>query len=124
MKTPIPEEFDTAPAQWQSQCLVARIQRDEALRERDEARERVDTMFAKYADILEEARSERDEARGAMARLCRAVSRRMMPDEPTPEDTMELGEALDAASSILHNAAMDLPGDPNGPKTNSDVAAG
>ncbi len=41
--------------------------------------------------------------RGAMARLCRSVSRRMMPDEPTPEDRMELREAFDAASSILHN---------------------
>ncbi len=42
--------------------------------------------------------------RGVMARLCRAVSRRMMPDDPTPEDRMELREAFDAAFSILHNA--------------------
>jgi hypothetical protein len=47
--------------------------------------------------------------RGAMARLCRAVSRRMMPDEPTPEDRMELREAFDAASSILHNDANRQP---------------
>lgn len=41
--------------------------------------------------------------RGALARLCRAVSRRMMSDDPTPEDRMELREAFDAASDILHN---------------------
>jgi len=33
-------------------------------RERDEARERADTMFAKHANILDEARNKRDEARG------------------------------------------------------------
>jgi hypothetical protein len=44
-----------------------------------------------------------------MARLCRSVSRRMMPDEPTPEDRMELREAFDAASSILHNDANRQP---------------
>ncbi len=61
-------------------------------------------------DKLDELERERDEAeqqlktmRGVMARLCRAVSRRMMPDDPTPEDRMELREAFDAASSILHN---------------------
>jgi hypothetical protein len=27
----------------------------------------------------------------------------MMPDEPTPEDRMELREAFDTASDILHN---------------------
>ena len=45
----------------------------------------------------------RDNARlrGAMARLCRAVSHRMMPDEPTPEHRMELREAFDAAQKIL-----------------------
>jgi hypothetical protein len=31
-------------------------------RERDEARERADTMFAKHVDILDQARRERDEA--------------------------------------------------------------
>ena len=47
--------------------------------------------------------------RGAMARLCRAVSRRMMPDEPTPEDRMELREAFDAASDSLLNADVEPP---------------
>lgn len=47
---------------------------------------------------------ENSRLRGAMARLCRAVSRRMMPDEPTPEDRMELREAFDAASDFLLNA--------------------
>lgn len=47
---------------------------------------------------------ERDEARGALARLSRAVSRRMMPDEPTSADRMELREAFDAAYSLLENA--------------------
>lgn len=42
--------------------------------------------------------------RGAMERLCSSVSRRMMPDEPTPEDRMELREVFDAASSILRNS--------------------
>ena len=49
--------------------------------------------------------------RGAMARLCRAVSRRMMPDEPTPEDRMELREAFDAASDSLLNADVDATAD-------------
>jgi len=44
---------------------------------------------------------ERNELRGAMARLCRAVSRRMMPDEPTPEDRLELMEAYEQAVSII-----------------------
>jgi chromosome segregation ATPase len=35
-------------------------------RERDEARERADTMFAKHANILDEARNKRDEARGQL----------------------------------------------------------
>jgi len=38
-------------------------------RERDEARERADTMFAKHANILDEARNERDEARLACEAL-------------------------------------------------------
>jgi hypothetical protein len=41
--------------------------------------------------------------RGATARLCRAVSRRMQADEPTPEDRLELLEAYDAASAFLAN---------------------
>jgi hypothetical protein len=32
----------------------------------------------------------------------------MMPDEPTPEDRMELREAFDAASEFLHNAQGQL----------------
>ena len=43
------------------------------------------------------------EIRGAMARLCRAVSRRMMPDEPTPEDRIELMEAYAAACALLES---------------------
>ena len=39
--------------------------------------------------------------KGALARLCRAVSRRMMPDDPTPEDRLELWEAYAHASAIL-----------------------
>ena len=53
---------------------------------------------------------ENSRLRGAMARMCRAVSRRMMPDDPTPEDRMELREAFDAASSLLENA--NCAGDP------------
>jgi len=41
-----------------------------------------------------------------MARLCRAVSKRMMPDEPTPEDRMELREAYDAATALLEHALI------------------
>ena len=39
--------------------------------------------------------------RGAMARLCRAVSARMQADEPTPEERIELMEAYDAACALL-----------------------
>lgn len=46
---------------------------------------------------------ENSRLRGAMARLCLAVSRRMMPDDPTPEDRMELREAFDAASEFLND---------------------
>lgn len=53
-----------------------------------------------------ELQHENAELRGAMARMCRAVSRRMMPDDPTPEDRMELREAFDAASEFLHNAEV------------------
>ena len=38
MKTPETDEIDTAPEQWRSQCLVARIQRDEAIKSADKAR--------------------------------------------------------------------------------------
>jgi len=74
-------------------------------RERDEALARLD--------------SEKSRLRGAMARLCRAVSRRMISDVPTPEDRMELREAFDAASSVLHNDkdhATDGARDENQPK--------
>jgi hypothetical protein len=48
--------------------LAARLER-----ERDEARERADTMFAKHANILDEARNKRDEARGQRDRLIKSV---------------------------------------------------
>ncbi len=32
-----------------------------------------------------------------------------MPDDPTPEDRMELREAFDAAFSILHNTEVCQP---------------
>jgi hypothetical protein len=38
----------------------------QTLNERDEARERVDTMFAKFVDILEQTRNERDEIRAQL----------------------------------------------------------
>jgi predicted nucleic acid-binding Zn-ribbon protein len=43
-------------------------------RERDEARERADTMFAKHANIIDEARNKRDEAREQRDRLAEAVN--------------------------------------------------
>ena len=39
--------------------------------------------------------------RGRTARLCRAVSRRMQAEDPTPEDRIELMEAYDAACALL-----------------------
>ena len=60
--------------------------------------------WLKYEKLARELERENAHLRGATARLCRAVSRRMMPDEPTPEDRMELREAFDAASEFLHNA--------------------
>jgi hypothetical protein len=44
--------------------------------------------------------------RGAMARLCRAVSCRMMPDDPAPEDRLELSEAWNQAREILENHSL------------------
>lgn len=55
------------------------------------------------AKVASEIESSLYTAQGLLARLCRSVSRRMMPDEPTPEDRMELREAFDAASKFLHN---------------------
>jgi hypothetical protein len=43
-------------------------------RERDEARERADTMFAKHADILDQARRERDEAREQRDQLLKQLA--------------------------------------------------
>jgi hypothetical protein len=57
-----------------------------------------------HGDFARELEREIASLRGATARLCRAVSRHMMPDEPTPEDRMELREAFDTASSILQNS--------------------
>ena len=68
----------------------------------DEVKKLQDIKRRHEADEFRMAQ-EIDHLRGVMARLCRAVSRRMMPDDPTPEDRMELREAFDAASSILHN---------------------
>ena len=70
-------------------------------------------VHANFARKLERERDEAEQQlktmRGVMARLCRAVSRRMMPDDPTPEDRMELREAFDAAFSILHNTEVCQP---------------
>ena len=44
-------------------------ERAAAIRERDEALERADTMFAKHVDILDQARRERDEARATCSEL-------------------------------------------------------
>ena len=44
-------------------------------RERDNARERVDTMFAKFVDTLEQTRNERDEARVLADRLAALMQR-------------------------------------------------
>lgn len=44
-------------------------------RERDEARERADTMFAKHVDILDQTRNERDELICAGRALKRAKGR-------------------------------------------------
>jgi hypothetical protein len=67
-------------------------------------------------DKLDELERKRDEAeqqlktmRGGMARLCRAVSRRMMPDDPTPEDRLELREAFDGAMGEIARAALNEP---------------
>jgi len=54
---------------------------------------------------------ERNELRGAMARLCRAVTRRMMPDEPTPEDRLELMEAYEQAVGIIERTNQELTND-------------
>ncbi len=56
------------------------------------------------ANVASELESALYTAQGLLARLCRSVSRRMMPDDPTPEDRMELREAFDAASEFLHNS--------------------
>ena len=54
--------------------------------------------------------AENERLRGAMARLCRAVCQRMIPDDPTPEDRMELRESYDAAVHLLEpNAQGELP---------------
>ena len=78
-------ETDALAGEWIA-CECVPVSHSRKLeRERDEAEQQLKTM------------------RGVMARLRRSVSRRMMPDDPTPEDRMELREAFDAASSILHN---------------------
>ena len=52
-------------------------------RERDEARERADTMFAKHADTLDQARRERDEAWEQRDKLAEALKQ-------CREDSVEL----------------------------------
>jgi len=42
----------------------------QTLNERDKARWRADTMFAKYVDILEQTRNERDDLAAALNRAC------------------------------------------------------
>jgi hypothetical protein len=46
---------------------------DAMMRDRDRWRERADTMFAKHANILDEARNKRDEAREQRDRLIKSV---------------------------------------------------
>jgi hypothetical protein len=85
-------------------------ERDEAIALLESDKSTRNTIIAKGVELERQLEAMREAAlhknshlRGVMARLCRAVSRRMMPDDPTPEDRMELREAFDAASSILHN---------------------
>lgn len=49
-------------AEWLEITTLADNRSTRAKRERDDARERADTMFAKHADILDNARSEREVA--------------------------------------------------------------
>ena len=83
--TSLTPETDALAGEWIA-CECVPVSHSRKLeRERDEAEQKLKTM------------------RGGMARLCRAVSRRMMPDDPTPEDRLELRKAFDAAFSILNN---------------------
>jgi len=66
---------------------------------------------AMLEERIEKLERERNELRGAMARLCRAVSRRMMPDEPTPEDRLELMEAYEQAVGIIERTNQELTDD-------------
>ena len=62
-------EVDTAPEQWRSQCLVARIQRDEY--------------------------------RAALKTLHATIQRRMLADDPSPEDRLAIWSAWKAAGQII-----------------------
>ena len=63
--------------------------------------ELVEARNHEYAGELKAAHDETYALRGSLARLCRAVCRRMMPDKPTPDDLMELLEAYDWACDTL-----------------------
>jgi hypothetical protein len=52
-------------------------------------------------EVARELERENTAIRSAISRLCRAVSRRMQADDPTPEDRLELIEAYGAACALL-----------------------
>jgi uncharacterized coiled-coil DUF342 family protein len=75
-------------------------------RERDEARERADTMFAKHVDILDQARRERDEARAESIRWQSIAEGRGRTDDEEQLTTVtaqrdRLAEVVNAATILI-----------------------
>ena len=73
-------------------------------RERDEAQEMADTMFAKHVDILDQARKERDEAREYADTLAQGLPDGMLPKDVEVLRTANLGlatELNDAQNEII-----------------------
>jgi hypothetical protein len=84
------------------------IERDltAATEQRDEARERADTMFAKHVDILDQARRERDEARAESIRWMSIAEGRGRTDDEEQLTTVtaqrdRLAEALRPFSRMM-----------------------
>jgi hypothetical protein len=67
--------------------------------EEENARLQIDLEKVRAANVG--LAMESHELQEHMARLLRAVSRRMQPDDPTPEDRLEMFEAWKQASDIL-----------------------
>ena len=94
------------------QLVITSEELDAMERERDEARDRADTMFANHVDILDQARRERDEAR---EQRTKAVEKY----QASIKEMHEVGMQRDRLATALRNLCDSFLGN----KSSRDITA-